>query len=95
MGKLVQNYDELLKQLVDNSVVAVTDDKLYWDNLILKEMVKLNIKNPEIGMQLDIKLLEDFETKSGKPYYTKFAVTGVREDDVYNGGKYVTTLLAI
>ena len=94
MGKLVQNYDELLKQLVDNSVVAVTDDKLYWDNLILKEMVKLNTKNPEIGMQLDIKLLEDFETKSGKPHYARFAVTGVC-DDAYNGSKYITTLLAI
>lgn len=95
MGKLVQNYDELLEQLANNSVVDIVDDKLYWDMQLLKEMAKININNPQLGMHLDIKMLDAFETKSGEPHFTKFAVTGVQDDDVYSGSRYITKLLAL
>lgn len=95
MGNLVQNFDDLLKQLIDNSIVDISDDKSYWELYLYKEINKMNITRPELCMNIDIKTLEAFETKNQQPHFSRFAVTGIMSDDVYDGCRYITTLLLL
>ena len=95
MGRLIQNFDEFLKELKDNSIMDIESDKSYWELYLYKELLKMNITEPELCMNLEIKTLEAFETKTQEPHFSRFAVTGVMDDDVYDGGRYISGLFLI
>lgn len=91
MKEMIQNYNEFLGKVCNNSSREIVDDKIFWNSLVFNKMKMTGIKG-EVGALFSVEVLKGFETKNGEPFCIDFAVTGIVNKD---NTTFITKLLAV
>lgn len=94
MESIIQNYDEFLIKIRENASVDINYDVIFWDSFITKGMGELGIESI-VGTNFEIETLKGFETKTGIPYCSRFAVTGTCDSNDNQDVVYITRVLAV